>query len=243
MVLSLKLLAIETATEACSAALLLEGASRERYEVAPRAHGRLILAMIEALLAEAGIELNQLDAIAFGRGPGAFTGVRIAVSVTQGLAFGADLPVVPISTLAALAQGAYRTTGAISVAAAIDARMEEVYWGLYRQGSGGIMELQGEESVVVPEGVIFTASASEACQWQGVGSGWGTYDGVLSGVIGGALRGITPGLSPHAQDVAVLAQQQFSDGLAVCATEALPLYLRNNVARKPLIRGLANAPK
>ena len=123
----MKLLALDTATEACSAAVLADGEVLERYELAPRRHAALILPMIESVLAEAGLEISQLDAIAVGRGPGAFTGVRIAIGIAQGIAFAADLPVALVSTLAALALGTARDTGATRIAAALDARMGEIY--------------------------------------------------------------------------------------------------------------------
>jgi tRNA threonylcarbamoyladenosine biosynthesis protein TsaB len=132
----MKLLALDTATEACSAAVWVDGTVLERYELAPRRHAALILPMIEAVLAEANLSPLQLDAIAFGRGPGAFTGVRIAVGIAQGIAFAADLPVIPISTLAALALGAAQETGYSRIAAALDARMGEVYWGVYAVADG-----------------------------------------------------------------------------------------------------------
>nr|VFJ96912.1 MAG: tRNA threonylcarbamoyl adenosine modification protein YeaZ [Candidatus Kentron sp. H]VFJ97120.1 MAG: tRNA threonylcarbamoyl adenosine modification protein YeaZ [Candidatus Kentron sp. H]VFK02851.1 MAG: tRNA threonylcarbamoyl adenosine modification protein YeaZ [Candidatus Kentron sp. H] len=128
----MKILAIDTATDACSVALHLDGEYWGRHELAPRQHAEILLPRIRELLSEAGLSLNHLDALAFGRGPGAFTGVRIATSVAQGLAFGADLPVVPISSLHALAQGAWRERGERNLLAALDARMGEVYWGAYR---------------------------------------------------------------------------------------------------------------
>jgi tRNA threonylcarbamoyladenosine biosynthesis protein TsaB len=134
------LLALDTATEACSVAVLHDGRVHSHYEVIPRLHAQRLLPMIKQIMAEAGAPLSAIDAIAFGRGPGAFTGVRIAIGVVQGLAFGLDRPVLPVSNLAVLAQGAYRLHGARQVAAAIDARMDEVYWGwgdaLARRGSG-----------------------------------------------------------------------------------------------------------
>ena len=128
----MKLLALDTATEACSAAVWVDGGVAERYLLAPRRHAALIMPMIEDVLAEAGLGVGHLDAIAFGRGPGAFTGIRIAVGITQGIAFAADVPVVPISTLAALALGAAREFEQTHIATALDARMGEIYWGVYR---------------------------------------------------------------------------------------------------------------
>ena len=125
----MKILALDTSTEACSAALLIDTEIHQRYEVAPREHGALILPMIETLLSEAGCAPTQLDALAFGRGPGAFVGVRIATGVAQGIAFAADLPVIPVSSLAAMAQSVEHG----NVYSAIDARMNEVYWGAYRK--------------------------------------------------------------------------------------------------------------
>ena len=150
------LLALDTATEACSVALLHDGKVISHYEVIPRLHAQRLLPMIKDLLAEAAVPLSALDAIAFGRGPGAFTGVRIAVGVVQGLAFALDRPVLPISNLAVLAQRALREQGAKQVAAAIDARMDEVYWGCYR-AENGEMRLQGIEAVLAPEPAASTA--------------------------------------------------------------------------------------
>src|SRR5215472_11314278 len=141
------LIAIETATESCSAALLHHGALIERSELAPRRHAELILPMIEALLAEAGVARRQLDGIAVGRGPGAFTGVRLAISVAQGLALGLDVPVVPVSSLAALAQETPATGADLPILAVIDARMGEVYAGTFRRAANGLVEPTGPESV------------------------------------------------------------------------------------------------
>ncbi|HSM96415.1 MAG TPA: tRNA (adenosine(37)-N6)-threonylcarbamoyltransferase complex dimerization subunit type 1 TsaB, partial [Rhizomicrobium sp.] len=138
------IIAIETATEACSAALSVDGRIMERSEIAPRRHAELILPMIEALLAEAGIVRTQLHAIAVGRGPGAFTGVRLAISVAQGLVLALDIPIVPVSSLAALAQDA--PDAGASILAVIDARMGEVYTGAFRRCADGLVEAIGEES-------------------------------------------------------------------------------------------------
>ena len=128
-----RILAIETSSAACSAALSVDGEVVERDALAPRQHAALILPMIESLLAESGCAVGELDAIAFGRGPGSFTGVRIAASIVQGIAFAADLPVIPVSTLAALAFGAMRESSVPRVIAALDARREEVYWACYER--------------------------------------------------------------------------------------------------------------
>jgi len=141
----MKLLALDTSTEACTVAIAVDGRAMERFSVGGN-HSEQILPMVQELLAEAGASLKELDAVVFGRGPGSFTGLRIAAGVTQGLAFGADRPVVPVSSLAALAQG----QNADRVLAAFDARMQQVYWGAYVRGPGGLVELTGEESVLAP---------------------------------------------------------------------------------------------
>lgn len=219
----MRLLAIETATEACSAAVRIDDTVHARFELAPRAHARLILPMIDAVLGEAGIALGALDAIAFGRGPGAFTGLRIAAGVVQGLAFGADLPVVPTSTLQALAEGARRRGGAEHVAAAIDARMGEVYWGCFRWQAGRWEEVIAEtvarpEQVVLPEG--------EA--WQGAGSGWEAHTECLTEGFGVRLRGWETAF-PDARDIAWLAGGAVERGELLPAEAALPVYLRDKV--------------
>lgn len=223
-----KILAIDTSTEACSAALLCDGEVTERFQLAPREHAALILPMVESLLAEAGLALGQLDALAFGRGPGAFTGVRIGTGVVQGLAFGADLPVVPVSSLAAIAQGTWRELGAERVLAAIDARIQEVYWGAYRRGDSGVMELSGQEIVCRPGEVPVPTDGG----WFGAGTGWGAYGDELRARVGAALDGCEAERFPHAADIAVLAVEGMSRGLAVPAEQALPVYLRDEVAWK-----------
>lgn len=215
------LLAIETATDACSAALAIDGEILERFEIAPRAHTELILPMIDELMAEAGIRIAQMDALAFSRGPGAFTGVRIAVGVAQGIAFGADLPVVPVSTLAALAQG-MRTD---KVLAALDARMDEVYWGAYRRNASGVMELDGEECVSSPGEVPLPSGEG----WQGAGTGWTAYESALSGRCAGHINAWDGAVFPRARDVAVLGLAGYRAGQAVSAEQALPVYLRDKV--------------
>ncbi len=228
----MKILAIDTATEACSAALLLDGEARVRFEVQPRKHGQLILGMMDGLLTEAGLTLRQLDALAFGRGPGAFTGVRIATGVAQGAAFGADLPLLPISTLAALAQRHFRETGVRQILAAFDARMGELYWGAYRIDNTGLAQLVGEEQVASPDALQLPPGNG----WHGAGSGWGTFAEALEARLGDALLGADPELLCSAHDVALLAAAAFQKGQGVPAEQGLPVYLRDQVAWKK-VRG------
>jgi tRNA threonylcarbamoyladenosine biosynthesis protein TsaB len=216
------LLALDTATEACSVALLHDGKVLTHYEVIPRLHAQKLLPMIKDLLAEAGIGLSALDGIAFGRGPGAFTGVRIAIGVVQGLAFGLDRPVLPVSNLAVLAQRALREQGATQVAAAIDARMDEVYWGCYREVAGE-MKLVGEEAVMPPELAALPSAATG--DWFGAGTGWGYAGRIAVSVVGQDAT-----LLPHAQDLLTLGTFAWDRGEAIIADDAQPVYLRDKVA-------------
>ena len=220
------LLAIETSTPACSAALSVGGEILERYALAPRQHAALMLPMIESLLLEAGLTLKQLDAIAFGRGPGSFTGVRIAASMVQGIAFAADLPVVPVSTLAALALGGMRESNLPRILAAMDARKDEVYWGCYTGTGEDVLVLQGSECVCTPDSVPVPARDD----WAGVGSGWGAYGERLLQRLGDQVVRLLPDLEPRAADVARLGLHEFNQGVRLRADEAVPVYLRNKVA-------------
>ncbi|HCB12122.1 MAG TPA: tRNA (adenosine(37)-N6)-threonylcarbamoyltransferase complex dimerization subunit type 1 TsaB [Gammaproteobacteria bacterium] len=220
----MKLLALETATEACSAAVWIDGAVFECYELAPRRHAALILPMIEMVLAEAGLTIHQLDALAVGRGPGAFTGVRIAIGVVQGMAFASDLPVAPISTLAALALGTARETGQTRIAAALDARMGEVYWGTWAVTDEATQWL-AEEQVCAPSQV--TAPPGE---WFGAGSGWTTYSQILSQrLIASGWKG---DCYPRAGDVARLAADPGRRSEWLTAEQVRPVYLRNQVVSR-----------
>lgn len=223
----MNILAIETSTEACSAALLINGEIEERFEHAPRGHGDLILKMVDDLLAHAALKPQQLTAIAFGRGPGAFTGVRIATSVVQGIALGAELPVVPVSTLAALAQGAYRQHQHRSLLCAMDARMGEIYWGAYRI-EAGLAVAVAEESVCAAA----AAPAVDGSEWQGIGTGWLAYGDALSQRYGPQVELCDATALPRAWDVALLAEHGYRAGAAVSAEQALPVYLRDNVVSR-----------
>src|SRR5690606_35250698 len=178
----MKLLAFETATEACSVAVWIDGDVRERFELAPRRHAELALPWADQLLAEAGVARAQLDAIAVGRGPGAFTGVRLAIAIAQGIALGLDRPVVPVSTLAALAVRA-PAAGPARILAAIDARMGEVYWAAFERGGDGVAPLS-KESVSAPGAVALPAGEAH---WQGVGTGFAAAGGALRAQLGSRL--------------------------------------------------------
>ena len=223
----MKLLAFDTSTEACSAALALGDAILQREELAPRRHAELILPMVDSLLQEAGLRLRDLDALAFGRGPGAFTGVRLAAGIAQGLALGANLPVLPVSSLAALAQGA--TDPADALLATMDARMGEIYWGLFEPANGGAARLIAGERVSDPAAVALPAGRS----FFAIGSGWETYGALLAERFKGRVTGAAPARRPRARDLLPLAQAELQQGRGLPPEQALPVYLRNEVAQKP----------
>lgn len=225
----MKLLAVDTATEACSAALLIDGEIRQQYKLAPREHSHLILPMVDQLLAEAGLGPAQLDALAFGRGPGAFMGIRIAAGVVQGIGFAHDLPVVPVSTLLALAHNAYRETGVEHILAAIDARMQEVYWSAW-QHNAGEWRCLCDERVCRPDAVSLPQTGEH---WLGAGSGWHSYRESLQQHCGKLLTGTLPQCFPSAEAIAELAAVDYASGNTVDAAAAVPVYLRDKVAAKP----------
>jgi tRNA threonylcarbamoyladenosine biosynthesis protein TsaB len=229
----MKLLAFETATEACSVALWIDGDVRERFELAPRRHAELSLPWAGQLLAEAGIARSQLDAIAVGRGPGAFTGVRLAIAIGQGIALALDRPMVPVSTLAALAMRAAALPGegrpgfaSRHVLAAIDARMNEVYVGRFDLREGGVIAL-GDEALVAPGAVDVPGDDRD---WHGVGTGFAALGGVLEQRLSARLCSLDAEALPHAADVARLAAAAHARGEAIAPESVEPAYLRNNVA-------------
>lgn len=226
----MKLLAIDTATEACSAALDVDGEVLQQYRVEPRAHSRLILPMIEELLAAGGIRRGDLDVVAFGRGPGSFMGVRIAAGVIQGIAFAYDLPVVAVSTLAAIAQRACEEAGVEKIYSAIDARMDEVYWGAYLRGSSGLVQLAGEECVARPADVAIQPGDG----WSGAGTGWAAYREALTTAAQPGLTGkVIDDCLPSARAIAMLGADMYRRGETVTPDRAVPVYLRDKVAIKP----------
>ena len=221
----MKLLAIDTSSEACSCALEIDGVVQQHYEVAPRRHTELVLGMVDSLLKAADVELRELDALAVGCGPGSFTGVRIAVGVAQGLAFGAALPVAQVSSLAALAQGALRQFGAQRVLSAFDARMSQVYWGAYVL-QAETMSLLHAEGVYDPSCVPVPNGQTG---WIGVGEGWAAYANELSRRLGGVVAETYTDVLPQALDVLSLAKPMVVSGQVVPAKELRPVYLRDSV--------------
>ena len=227
----MKLLAVETGTEACSVAVWVDGQVLERFELAPRRHTELVLPWAGELLAEAGIEKSQLDAIAVGRGPGAFTGVRLAVALVQGMALALDKPVVPISTLAALAmqcdaQAGDATSPAAHILAAIDARMGELYLGVYQRAPDRLLVPVREEWMAAPTSPGLAAGQ----HFLGVGSGFLADGQALVTALGDSLVRVDAQALPHAADIARLAALAFDRGEAIAPDLLEPAYLRNKVA-------------
>lgn len=228
----MKLLALDTSSEGCSAALLVDGDISERFELAPRGHTRLLMPMVRELLAEKNLVPAELDALAFACGPGSFTGVRIATGVVQGLAWGLDIPVVPVSSLEAVALGAIEAlelpenTG---IAVAFDARMGEVYWGCFASRAGLPVAVAGE-LVCPPEAVTLPTSPEN---WCGVGPGW-QYRSGMPAQVSERVDTVDATLVLRASWVARLAVIAFEQGEAVPAEQAQPVYIRDEVAWKKL---------
>lgn len=214
------ILAIETSTMLASVALLRDGNLLSRESSGVQTHSQMVLPMVQELLAEAGIKLAQCDAIAFGAGPGSFTGVRTACGVAQGLAFGANLPVVPVVTLAAMAEACREASGASEVLALLDAAMGEVYWAQYRHADGW-------QATVEP---TLSAPALVAAQGDVIACGNGLTSFAAAFQGRALLQGAQPGIMPHARQIARLGLLAFTQGRAMNAREAQPFYLRNKVA-------------
>ncbi len=225
----MKILAIETATEACSVALYLDGVIKEEFRLAPREHSMIILPMIESILADSALSLQQLDALAFGCGPGSFTGLRIAAGVIQGLAFGGELPVVPVSTLAAISLQARDRFGGDYFFPAFDARMDEVYWGVYQATADGLVEKALPEQVCKASLVSCPAGISGVA----IGSAWAIHREQLEAAIGKqTIKAMEADCLPRAGEIARLGAAGFKNNQAVPAEQAQPVYLRNKVAKK-----------
>ncbi|HEP0495513.1 TPA: tRNA (adenosine(37)-N6)-threonylcarbamoyltransferase complex dimerization subunit type 1 TsaB [Enterobacter hormaechei subsp. hoffmannii] len=227
----MRILAIDTATEACSVALWNDGTTFAHFEECPREHTQRSLPLVKTILTEGNTALTDLDALAYGRGPGSFTGVRIGIGIAQGLALGADLPMIGVSTLATMAQGAWRMTGASRVLAAIDARMGEVYWAEYTRDENGVWHGEESEAVLKPDAVTERLKQLTG-EWATVGTGWPAWpemakDTGLTLVDGNMLL-------PAAEDMLPVACQQLAAGKTVAVEHAEPVYLRNTVAWKKL---------
>lgn len=219
----MKLLAIETATESCSVALLIDDQLVMRSELAPRRHAELLLPMCDVVLSEAGISRSAIDAVAVGRGPGAFTGVRLAISAAQGIALGINRPVIAVSSLAALALCA-PDNGALTVAI-IDARMGEIYAGSFIRDPHWLIRATGAESVGTAAKLELPREAANF-----VGSGWSAYHSALSTRLRNPPVYAQGDHFPQAEMIARLAQPMLAAGMAVDPSDVLPTYLRDNVA-------------
>ncbi|WP_354690923.1 tRNA (adenosine(37)-N6)-threonylcarbamoyltransferase complex dimerization subunit type 1 TsaB [Phytobacter sp. RSE-02] len=227
----MRILAIDTATEACSVALNNDGTLFAHFELCPREHTQRILPLVKDVLTEGGVALSELDALAFGRGPGSFTGVRIGIGIAQGLALGAELPMIGVSTLATMAEGAWRKSGATRVLAAIDARMGEVYWAEYQRDADGVWHGEETEAVLKPDAVTARLNALSG-EWATVGTGWQAWPDMAKDT---GLTLTDGGVSlPEAQDMLPIAHHQLSLGHTVAVEHAEPVYLRNEVAWKKL---------
>lgn len=225
------LLALDASSSACSAALIRQQASQReciaRFELTPRAHTRRLMPMVDDLLAEAGVSVKQLDGVAFGQGPGSFTGLRIAAGAAQGLAFGLACPLIGVSTLRALALQAHRRYHFRHLVTALDARMGEIYvatWHCLNDSVGR----QSDEAVLAPERLCLPQGETD---WVGVGSGFGLWERFTAEVQASMTQHLSD-LEPRAEEMAWLALQDLAAGLGQAAHEAQPVYLRNEVAWK-----------
>jgi tRNA threonylcarbamoyladenosine biosynthesis protein TsaB len=221
----MRLLALDTSTEACSAALALDGETRLRFTLTERSHAELILPMIDSLLAEAGMTLQHLDAIAFGRGPGGFTGLRIAAGAAQGLAYGAGLPVAPVSSLAATAEQVPAAAGA-RILVCNDARMGESYWAVFERAADGSIAALGPEHVGPPVAVAMGVTGLR----HAAGNAIARFPELRDRIVAAGLQ-VHDGLYPRADAIARLGAIEIAAGRGVDAWQALPVYVRDDVAR------------
>ena len=240
----MKFVCFDTATDAMTCALWTDGALLEHHETAPRRHADRLLASMDRLLAEAGVARSALDAIGFGRGPGSFTGLRVAAGVAQGLAFALDVPVVPVSTLAVLAQGALREYGSRRTLVLLDARLGEVYAGAMRADpAAGVVRAMRGERLCRPEDLakdLARELAEEPAEapggeggWTGCGAGWSVCGDALPAVLGDRLERLDPDRLPRARDLAALVHTEWKEGRPAPAEQAFPVYLRRRVVRAP----------
>lgn len=220
------ILTFDTATHACSAALSDSQCTFSRFDIAPRQHAQLLLPMIKSLLDEAGVQLKQLKAIGFGMGPGSFMGVRLATATAQGLAFGLQIPVIPISTLQTVAQTAFEKTGAKKVAAGWDARMNEIYWGVYAVDDNNQMQPVIEDQLSRPASINVPAEATLA------GNAWSVYADKMSPDIRALLY--EENIYPEAKIMLSIAREKYDNGETVAADVVRPHYIREKVTQSNL---------
>lgn len=229
----MKLLAIDCSTEACSVALFNDGEITECFELAARAHTQRLLPMVSQVLSDSDLSLQQIDAIGFGRGPGSFTGLRICLGAVQGLAFGSEIPVIPISSLAALAQtavGVHPIADATVLLSTLDARMDEIYWGVY-EVTKGLVELRGRESLSAPEQLAIPQSTLDNGGIVAIGHGLNYGQRIA---CANQISILDLELLPRASAVLALACAEYRKGHLLSAHQALPLYLRDQVTWKKL---------
>lgn len=220
----LHVLALDTSTEACTVALQHGADVEEIFRIIPRAHNQQILPMLQEVLARAKVSLHQLDLFVVGRGPGSFTGLRIATGVVQGLAFGLAKPVVPVSSLACLAQGQFRTGGQLQIMVAVQARLEEIYWGCF-EIVAGIATAVGDENVINCRDLKLPKQGN----WFGVGNGWKNR-ALIEQAIGIEVAGIDLNTHPVGRDLLTLGVEDHLQGRSVPAEAVRPVYLRETVA-------------
>lgn len=223
----MNILALDTCTELCSAAILAGDTLYTESQPTQRGHSDMILSMMDSLFEQSGLTIKDIDVIAFGRGPGSFTGVRVGVGVAQGIAFARDLPVVAVSSLAALAQHVADQLGAKHIAVAIDARMNEIYCASYHVEEG-LVKIKTDEKVC-PASEFNPVSEQ---QWLGAGSGWAAYQDELENNFSSNLTSIQANYYPHASAIAKLAKIEVEAGRTLKAEQAVPVYLRDKVAKK-----------
>lgn len=225
--MTISILAIETSTDACSIALKHDEQIYLRFEIAPKRHTQLILPMCESILKEAHLEIKDLSAIAFGCGPGSFTGLRIAAGITQGLAFAHHLPVIPISSLRVLAQTIYNEFGYKKILTGFDARMQEIYWGEYQLNENNLMQANMPDALLKPTEINSPAQND----WIGAGSAWQTYPEELKKILSDKVKEIIVDAYPSAVAVAQCAEVDYLAGKTVTAENARPVYLRDQIVK------------
>lgn len=221
------LLALDASASACSCAVWRDGEVVSRFALTPREHTRRLMPMIDNVLSEAGLLPGDLDALAYGRGPGSFTGLRIAAGVAQGLAFGLERPLIGVSTLEALALAAHRKHHVRYVIPALDARMNEIYVAAYRCDDGRLSRVL-DEAVMAPQ-LLHLPGAYPDADWCGVGTGWALWE-AMPGWVQTSLSQRLPDMQPAAEDMVRLAAAALADGQGQPAHEVVPVYLRNQVA-------------